>query len=110
VHSTYSLGKQSRVDARPEDLYDEGPLGCHRKSSTDYRCRSRIGARDRRRRSRKQARPSFSQDSIKGSPIHHCFYGEIIPDPCIIVFGKLGTGVEALSMPGSVKVIIELMK
>jgi len=36
--------------------------------------------------------------------------GERIPDPGIIVLGKIGTDVEALNLPGSVSVTIELMK
>jgi len=34
--------------------------------------------------------------------------GEKIPDPGIIVMGKIDSGVEALNVPGSVKVTIEL--
>lgn len=36
--------------------------------------------------------------------------GERIPDPGVIVIGKIGSGVRALNMPGSVKVTMELMK
>jgi len=36
--------------------------------------------------------------------------GERIPDPGIIVIGKFGSGVEALDVPGSVRVTFELMK
>lgn len=36
--------------------------------------------------------------------------GERIPDPGIIVLGKIGSGVEALNLPGSVNVTMELMK
>jgi hypothetical protein len=36
--------------------------------------------------------------------------GEKIPDPGIIVLGKIGSGVEALDLPGPVKVTIELIK
>src|SRR6266705_6761950 len=36
--------------------------------------------------------------------------GERIPDPGIIVIGKLGAGVEALDVPGSVRVKFELMR
>ncbi len=41
--------------------------------------------------------------------IYYDHDGEIIPDPGVIIIGKLGTGVEALNVPGSLKVIIELM-
>ena len=36
--------------------------------------------------------------------------GERIPDPGIIVIGKLGSGVEALDVPGSVGVTFELIE
>jgi hypothetical protein len=36
--------------------------------------------------------------------------GQSIPSPGIIVMGKIDSGVEALNVPGSVKVIIELMR
>lgn len=36
--------------------------------------------------------------------------GERIPEPGIIVLGKVGSGVEALDVPGTVKVTMELMK
>jgi hypothetical protein len=36
--------------------------------------------------------------------------GQSIPAPGIIVIGKIDSGVEALSVPGSVKVTIELIK
>ena len=42
--------------------------------------------------------------------IYYRHDGEIIPDPGVIIIGKVGTGVEALSVPGSLEVIIELMK
>jgi hypothetical protein len=41
--------------------------------------------------------------------IYYRHDGEIIPDPGVIIIGKVGIGVEALSVPGSLKVIIELM-
>jgi len=41
--------------------------------------------------------------------IYYHYDGEIIPDPGVILIGKCGTGVEALRVPGSLKVIIELM-
>jgi hypothetical protein len=41
--------------------------------------------------------------------IYYHYDGEIIPDPGVIIIGKCGTGVEALRVPGSLKVIIELM-
>ena len=36
--------------------------------------------------------------------------GKAIPSPGIIVMGKIDSGVEALNVPGSVKVMIELIK
>jgi hypothetical protein len=36
--------------------------------------------------------------------------GQSIPSPGIIVIGKIDSGVEALDVPGSVKVMIELME
>lgn len=36
--------------------------------------------------------------------------GERIPDPGVIVLGKIGSDVEALNVPGSVNVTMELMK
>ncbi len=36
--------------------------------------------------------------------------GQKIPDPGIIVIGKIDSGVEALNVPGSLKVAIEVMK
>lgn len=36
--------------------------------------------------------------------------GQSIPSPGIIVMGKIDSGVEALNVPGSVKVMIELIK
>ena len=36
--------------------------------------------------------------------------GERIPDPGNIVIGKIGSGIEALNVPGSVKVTMELVK
>ena len=36
--------------------------------------------------------------------------GERIPDPGIIVLGKIASDVEALNVPGTVKVTMELMK
>jgi hypothetical protein len=36
--------------------------------------------------------------------------GQQIPDPGIIVIGKIDSGVEALNVPGSVTVTVELMK
>ena len=36
--------------------------------------------------------------------------GERIPDPGVIVLGKIGSAVEALNVSGSVKVTMELMK
>jgi hypothetical protein len=35
--------------------------------------------------------------------------GQQIPDPGIIVIGKIDGGAEALNVPGSVKVIVERM-
>jgi hypothetical protein len=35
--------------------------------------------------------------------------GENIPDPGIIVIGKIGSGVKALDVPGSVRVTVELI-
>jgi len=42
--------------------------------------------------------------------IYYHYEGEIIPDPGVILIGKCGTGVEALGVSGSLKMIIELMK
>ena len=42
--------------------------------------------------------------------IYYYHDGEIIPDPGVIIIGKVGTGVEALSVSGRLKVVIELMK
>lgn len=36
--------------------------------------------------------------------------GQTIPDPGIIVMGKIDSGVEALGVPGSVKVTVELIQ
>jgi hypothetical protein len=36
--------------------------------------------------------------------------GQSIPSPGIIVMGKIDSGVEALNVPGSAKVIVELMR
>ena len=36
--------------------------------------------------------------------------GQSIPSPGIIVIGKIDSGVEALNVPGSIKVMIELIK
>jgi len=36
--------------------------------------------------------------------------GQTIPDPGIIVIGKMGAGVAALNVAGSVKVTVELIK
>lgn len=36
--------------------------------------------------------------------------GQGIPDPGIIVMGKIDSGVEALNVPGSVKVTVELIQ
>jgi hypothetical protein len=36
--------------------------------------------------------------------------GQEIPDPGIIVIGKIDSGVEALNVPGSAKVMVELIK
>ena len=36
--------------------------------------------------------------------------GQKIPDPGIIVIGKIDSGVEALNVPGAVKVKVELIK
>jgi hypothetical protein len=42
--------------------------------------------------------------------IYYRHDGQEIPDPGIIVIGKIDSGVEALDLPGSVKVTIELIK
>lgn len=42
--------------------------------------------------------------------IYYRFDGSSIPSPGIIVMGKIDSGVEALDVPGSVKVTIELVK
>ncbi len=36
--------------------------------------------------------------------------GERIPDPGVIVIGRIASGLEALNVPGSVKVTMELVK
>lgn len=42
--------------------------------------------------------------------IYYRHDGEAIPSPGIIVIAKIDSGVEALSVPGSVRVTIELIK
>lgn len=42
--------------------------------------------------------------------IYYHHDGERIPDPGVIVIGKIGSDVAALNVPGSVKVAMELMK
>ena len=41
--------------------------------------------------------------------IYYSHDGESIPDPGIIVMGKIDEGVEALNVPGSIKVTFELI-
>ncbi len=41
--------------------------------------------------------------------IYYSHDGESIPDPGIIVMGKIDAGAEALNVPGSVEVTIELI-
>ena len=42
--------------------------------------------------------------------IYYRHDGSSIPSPGIIVMGKIDSGIEALNVPGSVKVTIELVK
>ena len=42
--------------------------------------------------------------------IYYHHDGERIPDPGVIVIGKIASGLEAFNVPGSVKVTMELVK